>query len=146
MSLLNNNWNSLIKPSKIIYDGANNESNVANIIIEPLERGYGLTLGNALRRVLLSSLQGAAITAVKIPGVEHEFSAKPGVKEDIIDIILNLKKVAVKMHTAEKKTVRINAKGPCVVTAGMIQTGSEVEIMNPDQHICTLSKDAELEM
>ncbi len=146
MSLLNNNWNSLIKPSKIIYDGANNESNVANIIIEPLERGYGLTLGNALRRVLLSSLQGAAITAVKIPGVEHEFSAKPGVKEDIIDIILNLKKVAVKMHTAEKKTVRINVKGPCVVTAGMIQTGSEVEIMNPDQHICTLSKDAELEM
>lgn len=146
MSLLNNNWNSLIKPSKIIYDGTNNESNLANIIIEPLERGYGLTLGNALRRVLLSSLQGAAITAVKIPGVEHEFSAKPGVKEDIIDIILNLKKVAVKMHTAEKKIVRINAKGPCVVTAGMIQTGSEVEIMNPDQHICTLSKDAELEM
>jgi len=103
MSLLNNNWNSLIKPSKIIYDGANSESNVANIIIEPLERGYGLTLGNALRRILLSSLQGAAITAVKIPGVEHEFSAKPGVKEDVIDIILNLKKVAVKMHTAEKK-------------------------------------------
>lgn len=146
MSLLNNNWNSLIKPSKIIYDGANNESNVANIIIEPLERGYGLTLGNALRRVLLSSLQGAAITAVKIPGVEHEFSAKPGIKEDIIDIILNLKKVAVKMHTADKKTVRINVKGPCVVTAGMIQTGSDVEIMNPDQHICTLSKDADLEM
>jgi DNA-directed RNA polymerase subunit alpha len=92
MSLLNKNWNSLIKPSKIIYDGANNESNVANIKIEPLERGYGLTLGNALRRILLSSLQGAAITAVKIPGVEHEFSAKAGVKEDVVDIILNLKK------------------------------------------------------
>ena len=146
MSLLNKNWNSLIKPSKIVYDGANDESNVANIIIEPLERGYGLTLGNSLRRILLSSLQGAAITAVKIPGVEHEFSAKSGVKEDVVDIILNLKKVAVKLHTAEKKTIRITAKGPCVVTAGMIETGTDVEIMNPDQHICTLSKDADLEM
>ena len=146
MSLLNKNWNSLIKPSKIIYDGANSESNIANIIIEPLERGYGLTLGNALRRVLLSSLQGSAITAVKITSVEHEFSAKAGVKEDIVDIILNLKKISVKLHTAKKKTVKINAKGPCVVTAGMIEVGSDVEIMNPDQHICTLSKDADLEM
>ena len=146
MSLLNKNWNSLIKPSKIVYDGSNDESNVANIKIEPLERGYGLTLGNALRRILLSSLQGAAITAVKIPGVEHEFSAKSGVKEDIVDIILNLKKVAVKMHTSEKKIVRINAKGPCVVTAGMIKTGTDIEVTNPDQHICTLSKDADLEM
>lgn len=146
MSLLNKNWNSLIKPVKIAYDGANEKGNIANIIIDPLERGYGLTLGNALRRVLLSSLQGAAITAVKIPGVEHEFSAKAGVKEDVVDIILNLKKISVKMHSAERKTVKIVAKGPCVVTAGMIDAGSEVEIMNPEQHICTLSKDAVLDM
>jgi DNA-directed RNA polymerase subunit alpha len=146
MSVLNKNWSSLIKPSKIIYDCVNDDSNIVNIIIEPLERGYGLTLGNALRRILLSSLQGAAITAVKIPGVEHEFSAKSGVKEDVVDIILNLKKISVKMHSSEKKTVRIVAKGPCVVTAAMIETGTDVEIMNPDQHICTLSKDAELEM
>jgi len=146
MSLLNKNWNSLIKPSKIIYDNKNGKSNIANIIIEPLERGYGLTLGNALRRILLSSLQGAAITAVHITGVEHEFSAKAGVKEDIVNIILNLKKVSIKLNTAEKKVVKISKKGPCVVTAGMIETSSDVEIMNPDQHICTLSKDTDLEM
>ena len=146
MLSLNKNWNSLIKPSKIVYDGNNSDCSIANIIIEPLERGFGLTLGNALRRVLLSSLQGAAITALRIPGVEHEFSAKSGIKEDIVDIVLNLKKVSVKLHTAERKIVRIKAKGPCIVTAGMIETGTDVEILNPDQKICTLSKDAELEM
>lgn len=146
MLSLNKNWSSLIKASKITYDGKSSNSNIANIIIEPLERGFGLTIGNALRRVLLSSLQGAAITAVKIPGVVHEFSAKSGVKEDLIDIILNLKKVAIKLHSAEKKTVRINVKGPCVVTAGMIEAGSDVEVLNPDQMICTLSKDVELDM
>ena len=146
MLSLNKNWSSLIKPSKITYDGKNDDNNIANIIIEPLERGFGLTIGNALRRVLLSSLQGAAITAVKIPGVVHEFSAKSGVKEDLIDIILNLKKVAVKIHSSDKKTLRINAKGPCVVTAGMIESGSDVKILNPDQMICTLSKDVEFEM
>lgn len=146
MLSLNKNWSSLIKPSKIMYDGHNEDGNVANIIIEPLECGFGLTLGNALRRVLLSSLQGAAITAVKIAGVEHEFSAAAGVKEDVIDIILNLKAVSVKMHTADRKIVRIKAKGPCVVTAGMIDTGADVEILNPDQVICTLSKGADLDM
>jgi DNA-directed RNA polymerase subunit alpha len=146
MLALNKNWSSLIKPSKIIYDGHNEDNNVANIIIEPLECGFGLTLGNALRRVLLSSLQGAAITAVKIAGVEHEFSAASGVKEDVIDIILNLKAVSLKMHTAERKIVRIKAKGPCVVTASMIEAGSDVEVLNPDQVICTLSKGADLDM
>ena len=146
MLSLNKNWNSLIKPSRIAYDGNNEDSNVANIIIEPLERGFGLTIGNALRRILLSSLQGAAITALKIPGVEHEFSAKAGIKEDIIDIILNLKKVSIRMHSAERKTIRVKVKGPCVVTAGMIESGSDVEILNPDQKICTVSKDAELDM
>jgi DNA-directed RNA polymerase subunit alpha len=145
MSLLNKNWNSLIKPSKITYDGDSNGS-IANIVIEPLERGYGLTLGNALRRILLSSLQGGAITAVKIPGVDHEFSVKSGVKEDIVDVILNLKKINIKMNSSDQRIVRLKLKGPCVVIAGMIEAGQDVEIMNPDQYICTLSKDAELEM
>jgi len=146
MLSLNKNWNSLIKPSKISYEGKSDVTNVANIIIEPLERGYGLTLGNALRRVVLSSLQGGAIVAIKIPGVVHEFSAKSGVKEDLIDIILNLKNVAIRMHSSERKVVRIKVKGPCVVTAGMIETNSDIEILNPDQKICTVSKDAEFEM
>ena len=146
MLSLNKNWSSLIKPSKIVYDGHSEDNNVANIIIEPLERGFGLTLGNALRRVLLSSLQGAAITAVKIAGVEHEFSAASGVKEDVVDIILNLKAISIRMHTAERRMVRIQAKGPCVVTAGTIEANSDVEILNPDQVICTLSKGAELDM
>ena len=146
MLSLNKNWNSLIKPSKIMCDQKNNSDNVANITIEPLERGFGLTIGNALRRILLSSLQGAAISAVKIPGVVHEFSAKLGIKEDLVDVILNLKKVAIKMHSAEKKSVLIKAKGPCVITAGMINKESDVEILNPEQVICTLSKDADFEM
>ncbi|PCJ26929.1 MAG: DNA-directed RNA polymerase subunit alpha [Rickettsiales bacterium] len=146
MLSLNKNWSSLIKPSKISYDGKEEKSNVANIIIEPLERGFGLTIGNALRRILLSSLQGAAITAVKINGAVHEFSAKSGVKEDIVDVVLNLKKISIKQHSTDRKTLRINVKGPCVVTAGMIETGTDVEVLNPNQKICTLSKDAELEM
>jgi len=95
---------------------------------------------------LLSSLQGAAITAMKIPGVVHEFSSKSGVKEDLVDLILNVKNIAVKMHSPEKKVIRLKVKGPCVITAGMIETPADVEILNPDQKICTLSKDAELEM
>jgi len=148
MLSLNKNWNSLIKPSKIICvdSGTEDKTNVANIVVEPLERGFGLTLGNALRRVLLSSLQGAAITAMKIPGVVHEFSSKSGVKEDVIDLILNVKNIAIRMHSSDKRIIRLNAKGPCVVTAGMIETPSDVEILNPDQKICTLSKDSELEI
>ena len=146
MLSVSKNWNSLIKPSRVICDGESVDSSVTNIVVEPLERGFGLTIGNALRRVLLSSLQGAAIVGVKILGVEHEFSAKSGIKEDIVDVILNLKKVAMRMHTAEKRTIRLNVKGDCVVTAGMIDTGSDVEIMNPEQKICTLSKGADLEM
>lgn len=146
MSSLNKNWNSLIKPSKNTYSKKNNNANITDIVVEPLERGFGLTLGNALRRVLLSSLQGAAITAVKIPGVVHEFSARSGIKEDLIDVILNLKKVAIKLNSSERKTIRTKLKGPCVVKAGMIETSGDVEILNPEQLICTLSKDAELDM
>lgn len=146
MSLLNRNWNSLIKPGKISVSTDEKRPNLAKIVIEPLERGYGNTLGISLRRILLSSLQGAAVTSIRISGVLHEFSSIQGVKEDITDIILNIKSLVVKMHTPETKTVRLAVTGPCVVTAGMIQETSDVEILNKDQIICTLAKGADLEM
>ncbi|MEY3196687.1 MAG: hypothetical protein RLZZ59_53 [Pseudomonadota bacterium] len=143
---LTKNWNALIKPSKLVCENIDNNPHHSRIIVEPLERGFGLTLGNALRRVLLSSLQGAAITSVKVSGVEHEFSAIPGVKEDMVDVVLNLKSVIVKMHVGEKRKVMLKATGPCTVTAGMIETGHDVEIANPDHEICTLASGASLEM
>lgn len=144
MVSLNKNWDSLIKPAKLLCEASS--ANVAQIIAEPLERGFGLTLGNALRRVLLSSLQGAAITAIKIPGVVHEFSSIPGVKEDLIDIVLNIKGIAIKMHAVERRVVRLNVTGPCIVTAAMIETGHDIEILNPNHVIGTLAKGATLEM
>jgi len=115
-------------------------------IVEPLERGYGTTLGNSLRRILLSSLPGTAITSVKIAGIQHEFSTIPGVKEDVTEIILNLKKVIAKLHTPGQKTVYIEAMGQCEVTAGDIKADADVEIINPDLHIATLGPDASLSM
>ena len=114
--------------------------------IEPLERGYGTTLGNSLRRILLSSLPGAAVTTVKIAGIQHEFSTIPGVKEDVTEIILNVKGITAKLHTEETKTIYIEASGEGVVTAGSIKQDSEVEILNPDHHIATLGPDAYLSM
>ena len=146
MSLINKNWNALIKPSKLVSEISPETPNKGKFVIEPLERGFGLTIGNALRRVLLSSLQGAAITSMKVSGLEHEFSTIEGVKEDAIDIILNLKSVVVKMHTTEKKTVQLKAEGPCVVTAEMISTGHDVEVLNPDAVICTLAEGASIDM
>lgn len=143
---LNKNWSSLIKPSKLVVNKDGGDINISKIVIEPLENGFGLTIGNALRRILLSSLQGSAITSVKIPGVVHEFSAIPGVKEDVVDVILNLKSVVVKMHVADKKTLRLSAVGPCEVTAGMIESNHDVEILNPDYVICTLARGSTLEM
>ena len=116
------------------------------IVVEPLERGYGVTLGNSLRRILLSSLPGYAITSVKIDGVLHEFSTIPGVKEDVTEIILNLKSVILKIHGEGPKTVYIDASGEGKVTAGDIKCDSEVEIINSDHHICTLDKDAHINM
>lgn len=116
------------------------------IIVEPLERGYGVTLGNSLRRILLSSLPGYAITSVKIDGVLHEFSTIPGVKEDVTEIILNLKNVILKIHGEGPKTVYIDASGEGNVLAGDIKCDSEVEIINPTEHICTLDKDAHINM
>jgi len=115
-------------------------------VVEPLERGYGITLGNSLRRILLSSLPGAAVTSVKIDGVLHEFSTIPGVKEDTTDIILNLKSLSVKLHTDQPTTLRIEAEGEGEVTAGDIIANPDVEILNPDLHIATLDKDGRLYM
>ena len=115
-------------------------------VVEPLERGFGHTLGNSLRRVLLSSLPGVAVSSVHIEGVQHEFSTVPGVKEDVTEIILNLKSLAVTMFTDGPKTVMIDAQGPCEVTAGSIKVDDEVQIINPDMHIATLNEDAHLQM
>ena len=115
-------------------------------IVEPLERGYGTTLGNSLRRILLSSLPGTAATSIKIAGVQHEFSTVPGVKEDVTEIVLNVKKIIAKLHCQGTKTVYIDAAGECEVTAGDIKADSEVEILNPEQHICSLGPDASFNM
>jgi len=115
-------------------------------VVEPLERGYGTTLGNSLRRILLSSLPGTAITTVKIAGIQHEFSTIPGVKEDVTEIILNIKGIVARLHAQRTKTVYIEASGECIVTAGDIKADGEVEILNPELHIATLSADASLSM
>ncbi|MDE7389757.1 MAG: DNA-directed RNA polymerase subunit alpha [Lachnospiraceae bacterium] len=115
-------------------------------VVEPLERGFGNTLGNSLRRVLLSSLEGVAVKSIKIDGVLHEFSTIPGVKEDVTQIVLNMKGLTAKLHSNSEKTVEINAVGPCVVTAASIMCDSEVEILNPEMHIATLGEGAKLFM
>ena len=115
-------------------------------VVEPLERGYGTTLGNALRRILLSSLPGTAVTSIKISGVQHEFTTIPGVKEDVTDIVLNVKKIISKLHSNGPKTVYIECSGECEVTAGDIKSDGEVEVLNPDLHIATLGPDATLNM
>ena len=143
--MIQKNWQELIKPTKL--DVSQTEgTNKAKIVVEPLERGFGLTLGNALRRVLLSSLQGGAVSAIKIDGVLHEFSVIPGVMEDVTDIVLNVKELAVAVHSESAKTLTLKAEGPCIVTAAMIETGHDVEIMNPDHVICTLDAGAKISM
>ncbi len=142
--MLQRNWKQLIKPNKLDINVNGRNANVATVIAEPLERGFGHTLGNALRRILLSSLQGAAITSVKIEGVLHEFSSIPGVREDVTNLILNLKDLRLKSHSTERKRIVLSATGPGEVTAGQIQTGHDVEVMNPELVICTLDKNAKL--
>lgn len=122
------------------------DNKYGKLVVEPLERGFGTTIGNSLRRVLLSSLPGAAVTSVKIDGIQHEFSVIEGVKEDVTDIILNLKNLAVKMHCNEPRTIYLKAKGECVLKGEDIQCDADVEIMNPELHIATLNKDADLNM
>ena len=122
------------------------DASYGKYVIEPLERGYGTTLGNALRRILLSSLPGTAATSIKIAGVQHEFSTIPGVKEDVTEIVLNMKNLLTKLHCEGAKTVFIEAAGPCEVTAGDIKPDGEVEILNPELHIATLDVGATLSM
>jgi DNA-directed RNA polymerase subunit alpha len=140
------NWRDLIRPKKLQVEADSLTNTYGKFYAEPFERGFGTTLGNSLRRVLLSSLQGAAITSVKTKGVLHEFSAIPGVTEDVTDIILNLKGVRFKMHGYDSRLVRIVQKGEGVVKAKDIICDANVEILNPDHHIATCSKDANLEM
>lgn len=140
------NWKELIKPSKIGITPGKDENKYAKIVLEPLERGFGYTLGNALRRTLLSSLQGSAVTSIKIDNVLHEFSSIDGVNEDVTDIVLNLKSMAIRLHSDESKTVTLKKKGPGAVTAGDITTTHDVEVVDKDHHIATLSEGTELSM
>ena len=133
------------KPRITCFDSAEDIS-YGKYVVEPLERGYGMTLGNSLRRILISSLPGYAATSVKIAGVQHEFSTIPGVTEDVPEIILNVKQLLVKLHCQGVKTVYIDAVGPCEVTAGDIKADGEVEVLNPELHICTLGEDATFNM
>ena len=144
--MIQKNWQELIKPNQLAVAQGNDPSRQATFVAEPLERGFGLTLGNALRRVLLSSLQGAAITAVQIDNVLHEFSSVAGVREDVTDIVLNLKGVAIRMRVDGPKRLSVSGRGPGVVTAGDISESAGVEILNKDHVICHLDEGADLFM
>jgi DNA-directed RNA polymerase subunit alpha len=133
------NWSELIQPERLELDKESHTESYGKFVCQPLERGYATTIGNSLRRILLSSIQGAAITSLRIDGALHEFTAIPGVLEDVTEIILNLKEVRLKLNTAEGKTVRIEKKGKGPVTAADIISDGSVEIMNPEQHICTIT-------
>jgi DNA-directed RNA polymerase subunit alpha len=144
--MIHKNWSELIKPKRLEVDEESHSRFYGKFVCEPLERGFGITLGNALRRVLLSSLRGAAITAVRIDEVYHEFSALPGVYEDITEILLNLKQVRLKLLTDGVKLLRLEKRGEGEVTAADIQTDGTVEILNPQHHIASLSRDGQLVM
>ena len=144
--MLQKNWTELIKPNKLDIQPGQDAKRLAKVVAEPLERGFGLTLGNALRRVLLSSLQGAAVTSIQVDGVLHEFSSIPGVREDLTDIVLDVKLVALRMFGDGPKRMRLRAEGPGEVTAGQIETGHDIEVMNPDLVICTLDDGARIDM
>jgi len=145
-ALMSRNWTELIRPRRMEVDQATHTPFYGKFVCEPLERGFGITLGNSLRRVLLSSLQGAAITTAKIDGVLHEFSTVPGVKEDVTDLILNLKKIELRLHTDEAKALRLEAAGEGEVCAGDIIADQTVEIVNPELVLATLSKEGRLSM
>ena len=144
--MIEKNWQELQKPDQISVKSSEYNPRQAVITVSPLERGFGITLGNSLRRILLSSLQGAAITAVQIQGVVHEFSSIAGVREDVTDLILNIKGVSISMEQEGARKVRLSAEGPLAVTAGMISESAGIEIMNPDHVICHLDKGASLSM
>ncbi|RZO68780.1 MAG: DNA-directed RNA polymerase subunit alpha [Parvularculaceae bacterium] len=146
MTVIEKNWQHLIRPTKLeVSPGADVERR-ATIIAQPLERGFGLTLGNALRRVLLSSLQGAAVTSIQVDGVVHEFSSIPGVREDVTDIVLNVKQLALRSHADGPKRLVLKKVGPGVVTAADIEENAAVDILDPSQEICHLDEGANLRM
>ncbi|PLX87953.1 MAG: DNA-directed RNA polymerase subunit alpha [Desulfuromonas sp.] len=140
------NWRDLIKPKRLQIESDSLTDSYGKFVAEPFERGFGTTLGNSLRRILLSSLQGAAITSVRVKNVQHEFSSVPGVTEDVTDIILNLKGVKVRLHGSDSRSIRIVKKGAGVIKAGDIITDNNIEILNPDHHIATCGKEADLEV
>ena len=142
--MIERNWNELIRPEKPQIETGADAARKARIVAEPLERGFGVTLGNSLRRVLLSSLQGAAVTAMQIDGVVHEFSSLEGVREDVVDIVLNVKQLALRMHAEGPKRMTLRAKGPGEVTASQIEAPSDIEILNGDHVLCTLDDGAEI--
>ena len=142
--MIERNWNELIRPEKPQIETGNDPSRKARIVAEPLERGFGVTLGNSLRRVLLSSLQGAAVTAIQIDGVVHEFSSIEGVREDVVDIVLNIKQLALRMHAEGPKRMTLRATGPGPVTASQIDAPSDIEILNGDHVLATLDDGANL--
>ncbi len=144
--MIQKNWQDLIKPNKLEVAPGGDGKRSATMVAEPLERGFGLTLGNALRRILLSSLQGAAVTSVHIDGVLHEFSSIPGVREDVTDIVLNIKDIAIKMQGEGPKRMVLRKQGPGQVVAGDIQVVGDVQILNPELALCTLDEGAEIRM
>jgi DNA-directed RNA polymerase subunit alpha len=144
--VIQKNWQELIKPNKLNIEPGVDPSSKATIVAEPLERGFGLTLGNSLRRILLSSLHGAAVTSVQIDGVLHEFSSIPGVREDVTDIVLNIKALAVKLHAEGPRRMALKVEGPGAVTAGQIEMGPDIEVMNPDLVLCHLDEGTSISM
>ena len=146
VQILSKSWKDFKKPASLDLTHSNRGTRHATIVAEPLERGFGLTLGNALRRVLLSSIHGAAVRSMVIDGAVHEFTVLNGVREDVTEIVLNVKNLALKLLSEGPRRIRLSAEGPCTVTAGMIETGGHVEIMNPDVVICTLDKGGSINM
>ncbi|WP_417517623.1 DNA-directed RNA polymerase subunit alpha [Minwuia sp.] len=144
--MIQRNWKELIKPNKLEFQGGDDLSRRATVVAEPLERGFGLTLGNALRRVLLSSLQGAAVTAIHMDNVLHEFSSIEGVREDVTDIVLNVKQLALNMHGDGPKRISLRADGPGPVTAGQIDAGHDIDVLNPELVLMHLDDGASISM
>lgn len=140
------NWRDLIKPKSLTVDKESLTASYGKFFAEPLERGFGITLGNALRRVLLSSLQGAAVTSVRIDGALHEFTSLPGITEDVADIILNIKDMLIKMRSWDNKTLRVDKKGPCTITAEDVEADSTIEILNKDLVLATVGADGHIKM
>ena len=143
--MIDKNWKELIKPSKLDIQ-ASEDKKFAKIVVEPLERGFALTLGNALRRVLLSSIQGTAVTAIQIDGVLHEFSSINGVREDVTDIVLNVKSLSLKLNSNGPKKLILDAKGPGEITAKMLNSNPDIEVLNPEQVICNLDEKTKIYM